>query len=1301
MTFVRMGKIMYRLIWGFICFLITAIISGQNMNYQSFDNSVLSLEANSVRFFLQDEQGLMWIGTNKGLYSYDGYESFPHFIPGNSENRLINCGVFYKDDFILMGTDRGILMYNYKFDKYKPFEIEFSKDIRAMVLTGNDLWLGCADGLYIYNSGNKKIIKMLVNAAEPDNTGIIYSLLESNGYIYVEASGCLGRFSLNEYKYEQIEGGCGLMVNWLLKDEIRDCIWIGGASRLVKYSPSSNTFKNIFGFPVVKTIELDVDNNLVIGTDNGLYVYNGKETNHFVHNAMKSNSLANNIVWSVFKDRSDNIWLGTDFGVSLAPRHRGFDFIPIFQFSGTGEGNQFYCILKDSRDFYWLGGDNGLIRTRNLSAVDSEIRWYNMSKEEFFIPHSHIRDIFEDADNNLWIATDFGIGRYNYQTERFIRYFICNADYTQNANWAYDILEDQSGYLWISSFNGGIFKIDKKQLFSNQRIYVANAHYSTANGLKSNNIDQIVFDRSGNVWALNHNKGIDVLNVSTGLVTDFPIFNYTNGNIPNYLINDSDGNIWVGFRNGIVRIDPVNNGFNTIEFEDVDNPLVIALLQVGNNIWASSADGLWIINKDSFSVRHINITNKLFYSMYYNQNTDKILLGGADGIAECSPSILNVNDEKHKIIISSIMVNGKKYINENDELAVRHSPKIELPYDQNNVVIEFSDLQYSKEYGGRTYSYKVDNDDNKWTAIKANDNAIRLNKLNPGKYSLTIAEKESKNAPVKALKSIQIIINSPWYFSLIAKVIYALVLTGFIIWSIKFFNQRSKLKFERIEREKTIEQTKLKIDFFTNIAHEFKTPLSLIIAPLSWLIHKTKNNKEKDALEIVNQNAMKLNSLVHQAIEYYRDDSNVPVGLVLSRVEFVEFAKSIFFTYEESMKERQIDFIFNTNSKKLFVDIDVLKVESILNNLLSNAGKYTNAGDTIILSVEYSEKSEILELRVSDTGIGIPEKYLPYIFQRFFQSPSNGGREGTGVGLYLVKNFTELHGGSVNVISDTEEGTSFIVRLPAMVNSIDEPLETGDDEKTELIEKPLIVIVEDNVAIANFIYSIFIDEFRCVIAYNGKTGLKICTDLKPDIIISDIMMPVMDGLEMCQRLKRNIQTSTIPVILLTAKDDKETELTSINLKIDAFIAKPFDSNILYSRVKQMLEAQKQLGKKMRIEKLSTPVTENIYSEDEKFLAHITRIIEKHIDNPDLNVSYLCKEERVPQKQLYRKIKHLTGLTAVDYIKSIRMKKAAILLANKNFTIAEVMYKVGFSNHSYFAKCFNSEFGKTPRQFIEQ
>jgi CheY-like chemotaxis protein len=401
------------------------------------------------------------------------------------------------------------------------------------------------------------------------------------------------------------------------------------------------------------------------------------------------------------------------------------------------------------------------------------------------------------------------------------------------------------------------------------------------------------------------------------------------------------------------------------------------------------------------------------------------------------------------------------------------------------------------------------------------------------------------------------------------------------------------------------------------------------------------------------------------------------------------------------MKDKHIEFIFNTNADQVFMNIDTVKVESVFNNLLSNACKFTNSGDSIILSLEYNSENNSVEIKLSDTGVGIPKQDLPYIFQRFFQSPANSkGKDGTGIGLFLVKNYIELHGGKVNVISEMGEGTTFTVWLPVMESNVEsKPIDKNS--LNDLNGKQLIAIVEDNVAISEFIYNIFTPEYRCIIAHNGKTGLKACMELNPDIIIADVMMPVLDGLEMARRLKNHIPTSTIPLVFLTAKDDKETELKSIELNIEAFIAKPFDSTILYSRVKQILKNRKLLEKKARIEQLASPKMEKAESLDEKFLAKVTRTIEDKMADPGLNVNVLCELADTSPKQLYRKIKQLTGLTAVDYIKSIRLKKAAMYLSNKNFTIAEVMYMVGFSNHSYFSKCFQAKFSITPRQFIEQ
>lgn len=1297
---------MIKRIFACLGVLWSAALWGQQMNYQLFDNTLLSPEAHSVRCFLQDEQGLLWMGTNKGLFSYDGYRSSPHFSPGSPESLTIHCGLFYPEGNLLLGTEQGLLMYNYHTDKYLPFENEIPNDIRAMALTEADLWLGCADGLYRYHFADKHLTKLLASPEETRRTGIINALLIDQGSLYVGANGLFGRFSLSDYRYEPLdrEAGRRRMVNALRKDSYRNCIWIGEPNRLTRFNPSDGSFESIPGFPVVKSIELDCDQNLVLGTDNGLFVYNLQESKQFVHNTQRYYSLANNIVWSLYKDPSDNLWMGTDHGISMAPRHRQFEYLPIFHFTGTGEGNQFSTLCRDTKGTYWLGGDNGVLRTRSITGVDPTLRWYNMGNPASYLRHNHVRHILEDSAHNLWLATDFGVCRYDTVTQQFIPYLVNSPDSSENANWAYHLAEDDSGHLWIASFDGGLFQIDKTRLYDRQYRHPADAHYSTRNGLASNNIDQIAFDKTGTLWALHRNHQVDAIDPSTGSVTSVKTDTCTNQQPVQCLLSDGNQAIWLGFRNGVCRIDPVTRQSKTLLFSEAGNAVVYSLLAVNQTLWASSTEGLWVIDTADFSVRHISMGERLFASAFYDKTREEILLGGVDAIAISSPALSEYSSPRGHLIISSIVVNGKKYENPPDEPAIRYASRIALPYNQNSLTLEFSDLQYASGGMRRAYLYTLNHDTRNWIALKAHEQAISLNKLAPGKYTLTLAEKGANNNTPQPLTSFQIVIHPPWYYSRVAMVLYLLLLTALILWIINFFRQKHNLKIARIEREKTVEQAQMKMDFFTNIAHEFKTPLSLITAPLSRLMQEKKFKPEKETLELIHQSAMKLNTLVQQAIAYYRDDSETSPGLAYSRVELVDFVKSLFEAYQTPMREKEIEFVFHSQVDTLYLDVDPIKMESIVNNLLSNGCKYTPRGGTILLSLQYLPDTQTVELVVSDTGKGIEANEHPYLFQRFYQSPDNKEKGGTGIGLYLVKRFVEMHRGTVHVVSKPGEGSSFIVRLPVAPQPIGSPKialpERESAVSVEAKEKPLLVIVEDNVAIAQFIYQSFLPEFRCIVAHNGKSGLKICTDLLPDIIIADIMMPVMDGLEMSRQLKAHLPTSTIPIILLTAKDDKATELQSMHLKIEAFIAKPFDFDVLYSRVKQLLDSRRNWEKKQRIEELSTPVASAVVSDDEKFLAGTTRLIEEQMANPDLNVSFLCAQMRLSQKQLYRKIKALTGLTPVDYIKSIRMKKAAILLSNKNFTVSEVMYKVGFSNHSYFAKCFHQEFGKNPSQFQE-
>jgi signal transduction histidine kinase/ligand-binding sensor domain-containing protein/DNA-binding response OmpR family regulator len=1238
----------------------------------------------------------MWIGTNEGLYSFDGYTACARFTAGNNTNAVINCIVKYNEDYILLGSESGLLFFNIKNNKYIPFLHDFNHDVKVLTKTETELWIGCADGLFKckLNATGKNEPQMVLHKGIKHK--MVYALLEDKGYMYVGTALDFGRYSLSDNKYEPLSTSISF-VNSLLKDPEKNCIWIGQGGRLTKYYPTTNIFENVGNFSVVKSMCFNRENKLYIGTDNGLCIYNGQTVETVEHDTRDQNSLSNNVVWSVFKDRADNLWFGTDYGISVLPKERRFKYIPVSKITGTGEGNQFYSIYYDKTNNFWLGGTSGLICKKADIGKKSETRWFKMNGSPYFISHNHIRDIFADKDKNLWVATDWGLNGYNYHSDKFVQHFIKAPDASTNTCWVYDVLEDNNNRLWLATVNTGIYVVSKNKLRSDKNPIEADIHYSTANGLKGNDVAFVAMDKNENVWALVHNAGINLINTQSGKISNFPIKEGAGSIIPNYLMADSDGSIWAGYRNGVVRINPVNGNVDKIPFNGSNTADVLAMAEVDNTIWISTTDGIHIVDKKKLTTQRIKPLNQIFTAVYYHNSTKTVMLGGVDGIVFGQPDP-PAQPQTKPIIISTIYVNNQKYKSRENESDVRYIDEMRLAHNQNNIKIEFSDLIYSKE-NKESYLYRISDGDT-WTPLTSGEKTILLFKLTPGTYHLSIAKMPVNGNAPEPLKRFSIIIMPPWYQSLVAKIIYSLLIISVVWWVYYFILAKNRMKYEQAEKERSLEQTKHKIAYFSDLAHEFKTPLSLIIAPLSRLIQGARTNEDKKALQMIQQNALNLNSLIHQALDYYRDESNVNTGLLLSKTELVEFARSIFSTYKESMKGKKVEFIFSTNADEILLNIDVVKVESIINNLLSNACKFTSKGDSIILSLEYKPQNQGIEIKVSDTGTGIPEKDIPYVFQRFFQSSNNSKvQEGTGIGLYLVKNYAELHGGWVKVVSQQGEGTTFIVWLPETISNEEKqtPEKNVVNDKTD---KQLILIVENNIAVADFIRNTFIEEYRCVIAHNGKAGLKASMELMPDIIISDIMMPVMDGFEMAQCLKANASTAPIPLVFLTAKDDKDTELKSIELNVEAFIPKPFDSVILYSRVKQILENREKLAIKARIEHITSPKTEVSESLDEKFLTKITKIIEDKIDESDLNVNLLCELADTSPKYLYRKVKQLTGLTAVEYIKSIRMKKAAMLLSNKNFTIAEVMYMVGFSNHSYFAKCFHAQFGKTPREYVD-
>jgi signal transduction histidine kinase/ligand-binding sensor domain-containing protein/DNA-binding response OmpR family regulator len=1278
---------------------LLAAHSPSSMNYHLFENFLLSREALSVRCFIQDKQGMMWIGTDKGLFSYDGFRPYPHFTYADSMNLPVNCALLYGDDRLLLGTQKGVRVYNYKHDAYEPFPLALKDEVQALALDGADLWIGAMSGLFRYDMQTRLCRPVTLDAEQVKLQPMVYSVLADGESIYVGSNLYFGRYEPHTGRFERIlpsQRQGIVFANTLLKDSVRKCIWVGTSNFLAKYVPESRTVELEGDFPFIKAMSLDRENNVVIGTDNGLCVCNETGTQHIRHDSRDDKSLANNIVWAAYTDLAGNVWLGTDYGVSRAPNNRNFEYIPIHQLTRSPDGNHVYSILKDARGYYWLGGTSGLIRADGLHP-QSASRWYMMNHPQWNIAHNRIRHIFEDRNNQLWALSDGGLNRYRQDTGQFTYHVVADSSGTYHSGWTYYMMEDNRGDVWIATCMSGILVADRQSL-QNAPFTIARKCFNTSNGLAGNFVTQVVADQQAMVWALVYDTGLDRIDPHTNRVTHIAMPREAGGAKPALMLRDAEGFLWVSFRGGATKINTATLQMQTVGFDGFP----LAMTEVDGYVWISSTGGVWMVNKNEQTLHHLNTLGRTFTGLYYDAGENSVCLGGIDELAVAKPSLPDENGEEAPIVLTALQVAGGPSLPSANYRgkSIRYLDNIRLPSRQNTFTLAFSDLNFSQEQAG-SFAYKLSPGDEGFQVLNAQENTISFSNLKAGKYSLQIGRLGVNRLPSAGVRTFGVEILQPWYFTPPAKGFYAVLLLCLTLWTLYFFRLRNRLRFECMEKEKTIEQSKLKMDFFTEISHEFKTPLSLIVALASRLPVESKGSAEdKKKFQLIYRNAMKLSSLIHQALDFYRDDNRNSVGLITSHIEFIGFARELFASCTEKMKDKAVECIFASTVGKIYLDVDVVKIESALNNLLSNACKYTRENDSIMMSVDYLAAEEALEIKVYDTGIGIPRQDLPYVFQRFFQSPTHAAsKEGTGIGLYMAKKYVELHGGQIQAASD-EGGTSFAIRLPVAKLSVAEGALPETEYPGAGSDRPLVLVVEDNNDLADFICSLFAPEYRCVAAHNGKVGLKLCIELLPDLVIADVMMPVMDGLEMCRRIKAHLPTSTIPIVLLTAKDGQPTELHSLRLQIEAFIPKPFDVSILSLRVKQLIDSKKQIEKKLRIEILTEPrLTEDTgVSYAEKLLANVTRVIEERLSEPDFNVDMLCDIVGVSQKQVYRKIKELTGMTVIEYIKSIKLKKAALLLESRKFTVSEVMYMVGFSNHSYFAKCFSARFGVHPNRY---
>ncbi|MGM9845963.1 MAG: ATP-binding protein [Muribaculaceae bacterium] len=1273
----------------------------------AFDNISINSSSHTVYAMLHRPGGLLYIGTDTGLYTYDGYVCrSTASAPGAPSALHINAMVLV-GSAIYTGSDSGINAYDTTTDSYLDLPSGLPANVRAIAPEPSGaLLIGSFTGLYRYDP----VVKTLTAIAPELSSPVVYAIAhDDSGNYYIGTYNGLYRLRAGEKHARRLptppRAANHFFVNALIYDRAAAQMIIGTEGALYRLDTDALTYTEIAALRSnsCKALTLDSHHRLWVGTDNGLYMLadDSAEPLHFIHDSRLASSIANNAVWSLLATDKEII-AGTDEGLSILAGTADFRSTPLHTLTGRGDGNRIECILRDSQGNLWLGGSNGIIRCDRSGASAA---WYMVDSPQLHIPHNRIRDIFEDSRKRLWIASDGGVLLYDNTSGRFEPRHITSRDGKRNTNWAYCINEDADGNLRIASYLGGVMLANADKLARSAAPYIADEEFCTDHRLLPNNLTyRTTTDGAGNCYAILFRCG-DIIKLDSKSHTSAVIpFESIVGSTPSHIIGDPHGaGVWVAHTGGVAHLAADGTVIARATLPTAaSTAAVTAMALIATDIYIAADNGLWRLPTTAKTPTPLLLDTPAapFSCIYYDADTRRIMLGGVDYIADISPDTPPLMQKPPSLSITDIEVNGNKYHAE--QCALRCVTRLDLSHDQGNVAIRFSALDALAAPRIR-YEYMLEGLSADWHLVDQGSNRIAFANLRPGLYTLKIRPLGT-DTPDFVTTLVTIHIAQPWFWSWWAKTLYALIAAAALLYVLHRLRLRRRAAIERIERDTAMESVRRRIDFMTNISHEFKTPLSLIIGPLSHIINSKTPGKTRTELEGIYSQALALNGLVQRALESGRmADDGGDDTLIVSDIDIVELARGIVENYREAFAGK--NFVFANEAGAPRLRLDVMKIESVLNNLLSNACKYSSDNATIALSIE--RIAATLRITVSDDGVGIPTSELNMVFQRLYQSSRTiDDGKGSGIGLFLVKKYVELHGGAIIADNNSAGGARFTITLP--INSSSEAdadtdaSTTGAATRAASTPDAKVLIVDDNRDLRRFISGLLADSYECYYAANGRAGLAVLGGVTPDIIIADIMMPVMNGLEMARRIRSNPRFSQVPIILLSAKDDAATRAEVAAAGVTVFIPKPFEPQYLITQMRNLMANASNIRAGARRELIADPAGKDTpQAPDELMLAKIAEVIEANIGNADFSVAVLADSVGLQTKALYRLIKKYLGVTPVDYIRNMRLKRAATLLSDNKFTIAEVMYLVGFSSASYFSKCFSARYGDTPRQYREK
>lgn len=1324
---------------------LTTLLYGNEDEHIHFKHITVDdgLSNNSAICFNQDTLGLMWIGTNDGLNMYNSAE-FQVFRYRKDDatslsNNRVKSIVFDDKNNLWVGTEEGLNLFISNTSRFKRFYCDssekkelFTNNINTLFPYNDKIFLGTDKGLKILDTAKNSFIHFPVIGLDgPDIKNVAAIMKDSRNNIWVGTESGLLYYNKNFKLITTFPGIDKIAWGNSIVEDSRKNIWVCTNNGVYKIT-NKNT-GNYKYYPSVKNqittkntsysgCAEDENSNLWLASGAGLHMVDNQDnwTNFTAGRAY--GNLNDNYIRSVFFDRQGNMWVGTDAGgINLYYKHRKkFKYLSVYQEEGKRLlSNKTKGVYADSKGMIWVGAEGLNMFNPNTERVKT---WSEITK---------IISITEDYGNRIWVTTERGIYRLNQKNGQ-IKHFPMDSE-VPGSDYVHDIHVDKTGKILAATWGGGLW-VFKPSVNRFQPVIDINKHEKLAH------LKYLYEDRKGKLWAGN-DAGIFQLDKEYN-----PVFSLTNnterelqlnGSYTYCMYQDIEGNYWIGTNRGLQCYNPDKKKISSFGRKNgFRNEVILGILEDReNNFWLTTYSGLVKLSRLDSSVRVFTSRDGLI-SNQFSQGSVAIspvdqtfYLGSIEGLVYFDPLQLESNTIAPAVIFTDFRVFNKS-INPVDnnsllEKHITHTNTIALPYKYSVFSFKYIGIHYGASEAVE-YEYKLEGFDGNWRSVGTTRSATYTN-LKPGHYTFKVkAANEDDMWSEEACMNIRVLY--PWWLKWYSFLAYAIILLGLLLFARKIILTRHKLnhkvKIQELEHEQENKLNDLKIQFFTSLSHEFKTPLTLISGPLETLMLSTdKNSDNCKQLNLIKSNVNRLLGLVNQLLEFRKIEKG-KMQLNASENDIVLFTKKIVDVFADFALEKGIRFNFNSEKESHFVYIDPAKIETIIYNLLMNAIKYNSFQGEIDINIKEQSitNGEKVFVSITDHGIGISKEDTKKIFERFYQAPKSNILGGTGIGLALAKEFARLHGGDLTVESEENVYTSFTLMLfkgkhhldPSSINEdkldldnyrFQQPhLDIGASKKfrSDNVKKEhTIALVEDNDDIRSYIKNLLSFDYNIIEYRDGKEAFEDIIINIPNLIITDIMMPVMDGFELCENLKNEIRTCHIPVIMLTAKDFMESQLKGIETGADAYITKPFSNLHLKTTIKNLIQSRKKIGYRYSIDYNDQDIRHTSLSNDDVFLKRFYAYIDQNISNPELDINTIIEHFQISRVQLYRKLKSQTNLSANKIIKTHRLQKAKELLLANNMNISEIAYAVGFTDSLYFSKCFKEKFKVSPSHYLKK